>query len=182
MLIAKAKKKENLAEYVLYMWQVEDLLRAMKFDLAAINSQIVKAFRANPETEEEIRYWYENFVETMKVEGIEEKGHLQVTKNIVEDLSKFHLSLLSNPMHHDYLHRFFEVQPYIIELRNKNTDPNLSDIEVCFNGLYIFMMMKIRRQEISPETEHAFASIAKVIALLLKRYNESEEEFSNDIF
>ena len=28
MIIAQKKRKENIAEYLLYMWQVEDLIRA----------------------------------------------------------------------------------------------------------------------------------------------------------
>ena len=32
MIIARQKRKENIAEYLLYMWQVEDLIRANKFD------------------------------------------------------------------------------------------------------------------------------------------------------
>ena len=33
MIIARQKRKENIAEYLLYMWQVEDLIRANKFDM-----------------------------------------------------------------------------------------------------------------------------------------------------
>ena len=33
MLIAKQKRQENIAEYVLYMWQLEDMLRACNFDV-----------------------------------------------------------------------------------------------------------------------------------------------------
>ena len=28
MIIAQKKRKENIAEYLLYMWQIEDLIRA----------------------------------------------------------------------------------------------------------------------------------------------------------
>ena len=28
MITASAKKRENIAEYLLYMWQIEDLIRA----------------------------------------------------------------------------------------------------------------------------------------------------------
>ena len=33
MIIARRKRKENIAEYLLYMWQVEDLIRANNFDM-----------------------------------------------------------------------------------------------------------------------------------------------------
>ena len=31
MDIAKTKRRENIAEYILYLWQLEDLLRALQF-------------------------------------------------------------------------------------------------------------------------------------------------------
>ena len=31
MDIAKAKRKENIPEYILYLWQLEDLLPALHF-------------------------------------------------------------------------------------------------------------------------------------------------------
>ena len=36
MIVARQKRKENIAEYLLYMWQVEDLIRANRFDMDAI--------------------------------------------------------------------------------------------------------------------------------------------------
>ena len=33
MIIAKQKRKENISEYLLYMWQVEDLIRANHLDM-----------------------------------------------------------------------------------------------------------------------------------------------------
>ena len=41
MDIAQAKRKENIAEYILYLWQLEDLLRALQFSPEAIYSQLV---------------------------------------------------------------------------------------------------------------------------------------------
>src|SRR5699024_122530 len=39
MDIAKAKRRENIAEYILYLWQLEDLLRALQFSPEAVFSQ-----------------------------------------------------------------------------------------------------------------------------------------------
>ena len=35
MIIAQQKLKENIAEYILYMYQIEDVVRAYHFDLEA---------------------------------------------------------------------------------------------------------------------------------------------------
>ena len=41
MYTASAKKKENIAEYLLYMWQIEDIIRAYKLDIDLICANIV---------------------------------------------------------------------------------------------------------------------------------------------
>lgn len=33
MIVAREKRKKNVAEYVLYMWQVEDTIRAFNFNI-----------------------------------------------------------------------------------------------------------------------------------------------------
>ena len=41
MDIALAKRRENIAEYILYLWQIEDMLRALQFSPEAIYSQLI---------------------------------------------------------------------------------------------------------------------------------------------
>ena len=36
MYISQQLKQQNIAEYLLYMWQVEDSIRANQFDMAKI--------------------------------------------------------------------------------------------------------------------------------------------------
>ena len=38
MIIASQKKKENIAEYLLYMWQIEDIIRAYGLDIDQIQA------------------------------------------------------------------------------------------------------------------------------------------------
>ena len=42
MLIAQQKLKENIAEYILYMYQIEDVIRAYNFDLERIMDEYVR--------------------------------------------------------------------------------------------------------------------------------------------
>ena len=36
MFVAQEKRKANIAEYIIYMWQVEDMIRALKLDMTRI--------------------------------------------------------------------------------------------------------------------------------------------------
>ena len=57
MIIAKRKRKENIAEYLLYMWQVEDLIRANKFDMDSIRRTVIAHYAQHATVKEEIAQW-----------------------------------------------------------------------------------------------------------------------------
>ncbi len=41
MFTASAKRKENIAEYLLYMWHIEDLIRANGLDMERIKKAVI---------------------------------------------------------------------------------------------------------------------------------------------
>lgn len=41
MKIASQKRKENIAEYLLYMWQIEDIIRANGLDMDRIRHNVI---------------------------------------------------------------------------------------------------------------------------------------------
>ena len=44
MIIAQLKRKENIAEYLLYMWQIEDIIRANKLDIDLIEKNLISQY------------------------------------------------------------------------------------------------------------------------------------------
>ena len=97
MIIARQKRKENIAEYLLYMWQVEDLIRANDFDMDSIRRTVVDRYDQPDDVKEEIAKWYEELIEMMRSEGVKEKGHIQLNKNVIIALTDLHLRLLKSP-------------------------------------------------------------------------------------
>lgn len=109
MIIARQKKQENIAEYLLYMWQIEDIIRAFHGDIDTIQKQIIDGYRdQSPETLKEIREWYDNLCEMMRLEGVLEKGHLQINKNVLIDLTDLHQRLLKSTREPFYGATFFQ--------------------------------------------------------------------------
>ena len=45
MFIAKELKDKNICEYLLYMWQIEDTIRAYQLDLDRIKAEYVSRFQ-----------------------------------------------------------------------------------------------------------------------------------------
>ena len=66
MLIAREKKKENIAEYILYMWQIEDMIRASNMDLQTIEQNIIAEFDQPVEVKAEMRQWYQDLIAAMR--------------------------------------------------------------------------------------------------------------------
>ena len=97
MIIAREKKKNNIAEYILYMWQIEDIIRACNFDINILNEKIIKQLNVEDYLFEEVYVWYSDLIDKMKKQGITKQGHLDFLNKQVEVLNSFHLSLLSNP-------------------------------------------------------------------------------------
>ena len=68
---AQGKKQENIAEYILYMWQIEDQIRA---DWISTVSRLTSLTLPTTEpVKASIRSWYESLIEMMRLEGVAEK-------------------------------------------------------------------------------------------------------------
>ena len=70
MDIAVAKRKENIAEYILYLWQLEDLLRAMQFSPEAIYATLIAPRKdLSEEQKPSFLIWYMDIANLLREEG-----------------------------------------------------------------------------------------------------------------
>ncbi|PLX19827.1 MAG: DUF4924 domain-containing protein [Marinilabiliales bacterium] len=175
MIVAKQKKEENIAEYILYMWQIEDLIRAYKLDIGEINKNIVEKFNQPNHIKTEISNWYSGLIDLMIEEGKKETGHLQFIQNTVNDLNQLHLQLLKSPEHLDYIEAYNKAKEGIVELMNKSKGTVENEMEACFNGLYGILMLRLQKRTINLETATAITAVSQLIALNSKKYKLLEE-------
>lgn len=166
------KKQDNISEYLLFMWQIEDLLRAYELDIDKIELSVINSVYQTEEEREEARDWYEGLIMMMKSERVQEKGHLQINKNIIIDLTDLHLRLLKDPQESEYIGLYYNTLPYIVELRSKSEDKEVPELETCFTALYGYLLLKIQKKEISKETQTAVTQITSLLRLLSKKYKE----------
>ena len=76
MFIASQKKKENIAEYVLYMWQIEDIIRANNLNIESITANIIDKFTSLTDKQrQDLIEWYDSLIDMMRRENVVEKGH-----------------------------------------------------------------------------------------------------------
>ena len=175
MLIAKERKEENIAEYLLYMWQIEDIIRANDFDINLIQQNIIDRFDQSSDIKNEITEWYEGLIEMMQLEGIKEKGHLQINKNTIMDLTDIHLRLLKSPTEPEYIATYYKTLPFIVELRAKSNDKEIPELETCFLALYGFLLLRLQNKDISGETQAVISQISTLLRNLSIKYKMEKE-------
>lgn len=183
MYIASSKRKENIAEYLLYMWQIEDIIRANDFDIDKIKQTVIDPQTQLDETQKkQLTEWYESLIDMMRREDVTKQGHLQLNKNVLIQLVELHSALLKDPRFAEYTKKFYEALPYIVELRGKAGEDRKGEIETCFNALYGMLMLRLKKREVSPETMDAINKISSFIALLSHYFHldEKEELFKDD--
>ncbi len=183
MIIARRKRKENIAEYLLYMWQVEDIIRANGLDIEKIERNVIEPFGLDAAESHRMVEWYESLIDMMRREGVEKSGHLQLNKNVIVQLVQLHNALLADPRFAEYTKRFYAALPYIVELRAKAGVEPKGEIETCFNALYGMLMLRLSSKEITPATQDAISKISSFIALLSRYFHldERDQLFKDDV-
>lgn len=175
MLIAQKLRKENIAEYLLYMWQIEDLMRAKELNIEKIKKEIIDQFDQTDEVKSEIEKWYESLIEMMLIEGVKDEGHLAINKNTIIQLTDLHMQLLKSGKHADYSAIYYKTLPYIVELRAKSGDGNIPEIETCFTALYGFLLIRMQNKDVSGETQAAIAQISNLLRLLSSKFQLDQD-------
>ena len=149
-------KTDNIAEYILYLWQMEDYLRA---------------FPQHAEATEELH----ELNEMMHREGIMDGGHLAIANNALEELEELHATLLNE----DAMYRaaIIRLTPQLNLLKAKTDRPTMSDLEACFTLLYQIMLLRLQKREISPETAAVQQQATQLLQFLSRTYKNLNTEF-----
>lgn len=182
MIIANQLKDRNRAEYLLYMWQVEDLIRAFGCDEDRICREYVSQFKLDDKERKETEEWYRNLCEMMRTEGVKEHGHLQICKNILQQLEELNHQLLESQHFPYFRQMYYKVLPYIVELRHKqNPDGDGSEVEeselsTCFDALYGVMLLRLQKKEVTADTERAVKEISTYLGQLSDYYFKDKKE------
>ncbi|MDY6406839.1 MAG: DUF4924 family protein [Bacteroidales bacterium] len=148
-------KTDNIAEYILYLWQMEDYLRAFPQNADA-----------TPELHE--------LNEMMHREGIMDGGHLAIANNALEELEELHATLLNE----DAMYRaaIIRLTPQLNLLKAKTDRPTMSDLEACFTLLYQIMLLRLQKREISPETAAVQQQATQLLQFLSRTYKNLNTE------
>ncbi len=153
-------KRDNIAEYILWIWQLEDYLRAFP-DAAADNE--------NPSPD--MRFLAE-LSEMMHREGVTEKGHVQLARNAMAELEELHRRLLDEDA--SYRAAMIRLTPALNILKSKTDNPLMSDLEAGLTLLYQVLMLRLQHKEITPATAETQTQVTRLLQFLSKIYQSEK--------
>jgi hypothetical protein len=172
MLIAREKYQTNIVEYILYMFHIEDLIRLNHFNMEELEKTVISKYHLPENQMKEVREWYADIVRKMEKESVQELGHISSIKELIFKLNDLHLQLINSLEEERYLEHYKWASGYIKELKSKMNNPELTEVEVCLDGLYAFMLLKMRGDEVTDETTQAMSIFSQMLRYVSKRYNE----------
>lgn len=175
MFIAKSIREKSVVEYLLYMWQMEDLIRAYGCSLTRIRREYIDRFEYTDQQKDEEEDWFGDLIRMMNQEGKREKGHLAINEVLLQDLGDLHVRLLQSTRFPYYSAEYYRVLPFIVELRQKGAK-EIGEVETCLNALYGVMLLRMRQKPISPETAHAIKAITTFLGMLSDYYIKDRTE------
>lgn len=175
MFTAKSIREKSVVEYLLYMWQMEDLIRAYGCSLTRIRREYIDRFDYTDQQKDEEEDWFGDLIRMMNQEGKREKGHLAINEVLLQDLGDLHVRLLQSTRFPFYSAEYYRVLPFIVELRQKG-DKEIGEVETCLNALYGVMLLRMRQKPISPETAHAIKAITTFLGMLSDYYIKDRTE------
>lgn len=194
MYIAKQKRRENIAEYILYLWQLEDLLRALEFSESRIYDTLVAPYPNLDDAGRQGLYnWYIEMANLLKIEGHTASGyrsHLEHTMHLIAELQDLHFHLLDAPAGKSYKQTFAPLSGELPKLRTELVVSNsgmqgtgsgagdaleqVSDIELCFMALYSVFLCRLKGEGQSQYVNDVLELISPVIAELAAIHRGAE--------
>ncbi len=177
MDIARQLRHSNIAEYILYLWQLEDLLRGLQFSPEAIFSQFVAPRTdLSPQDQQSLHNWYCEYCDLLEREGKRAQGHSEHTLHLIADLADMHQRLLTLPIGVRYRTLWVSLEEVLPDLRNAGgeSSQNITDIELCFRALYGAVLYRLKGDQGRGAVEDTLAYISPVIAELAKLYGQIE--------
>lgn len=169
--LANQKRKDNIAEYIIYMYQMEDLLRAYQFNMDDIHQYVIAHYPISQEEKIEVLNWFTALAEKMKSESILMKGHLSEVQQKVDELARLHWGLLKSDR--NYYELYNAAKPYILDLVMEAGNENPGhEIQLCLNGIYGLLLSRLHGREVSNEMIKTTDSFGAVLRYLTEAYHQ----------
>lgn len=152
-------KRENIAEYILYLWQLEDYLRAFP-EMAEGNDELSDILRM------------------MHADDVMDGGHIQLAQIALKELEILSDDILTQEA--TYRAAMIRITPALNMFKARTDRPTMSNIEACLVLLYQIMLLRLQKRPISAETQEVQQQATSMLQYLSKTYYKQAELLDDD--
>ncbi len=169
--IAEKKKSQNIGEYLIYMYQMEDLIRSYQGNMDEIKQYVISHYPVSEEEKTVITGWFEGLLGKMKSQEIMDKGHLKELRDLIENLANLHWNLLKTDK--TYFETYNTAKPYILDaiLAANGENPG-NEIQICLNGIYGLLLCRLLGKKVDDQQIKAAEAFGEVLSLLNFNYQQ----------
>lgn len=172
MIIAELKKKENIVEYILYIRQLMDIMRANNLEIQKIDELLVSKFEVSEKEKLKIHNWYHDLIVKMRNENVEHSGDIKEIKDLIAVLNKIHQTLLNDENEYRHHELYNWAKPNIDEYKRLSRSNSDNEIEICIDAMYALLLLKLQGKSISEETAQAMQTFGALLANLADVYKK----------
>ena len=168
---AETKRQENIAEYIIHMYQTEDLILSYEFDLNHIDQYVIRHMSQDEEVRKQILLWYASVIDKMKSEGISDGSvRLSSTQAYVDKLTEIHHTLIKSDSEYQNIFGVAQsdIETHITLSGNTITNP----VQICINGLYGMLLLKLNGKKINENDEKKLKKFGAILAFLSEVYKK----------
>lgn len=167
--VAENKKSSNIAEYIIYMYQMEDLLRSYQGNPDEIKTFVVEKYPVSEVDKNVITKWYLTLLDQMKTQDILEKGHLEELNSLVSELAHIHWNQLKTDP--KYFEAYGKAKPFILDAVMLADGQDLgNEIQICLNGVYGLLLCRLLGRKVSDEQLKSADAYGDILSTLSYHY------------
>jgi hypothetical protein len=104
--------------------------------------------------------------------GLQKEGHIEEVEEVLMELVYLHNTLLTIVNDEKYKTLCEQAQPDLIEFKKRSNMSQRQDVEALLHAMFMKLQLKMKQQEISPETEAAFDLFRIQLAYLSRAYSQ----------
>jgi len=164
---AEEKRHQHIVEYILYVWQMEDLVRAVGLDLGALRTHLSTAYEGE-RLEAELA-WFGELIRALRNENKASSGHVSSLDEVMIELTYLHQTLLEVLKDAEYKEAVDAAGPHLAAMAERGAEQR-TPVESMLVALYGWLVLRMGGKDVSPETGESMAVIRDWANLLGGRY------------
>ncbi len=170
MNIATKKKEHNIAEYIVHMYQTEDLIRAYQFNTDDIQRYVIQHIPTSESEKVDLLKWYEKTQQQMQAEGLQQKGHLMEIQLEVQHLKQIMEDLLSDD---DAFQKIYQKAKVHIDHHMELAKGSIDDeVQICLNGVYGLLLLRMNGKKIPDKLMESIDAFGELLSYLSYKYKQ----------